>query len=116
MARDENMSNKFSYVEWIQDHRITIYCNDKDKSKKIKILKGKRKFFSFKYWIINYRDEYELAKILASLRNENFFFGFDEHGWSPSGIFQYLREKGMLTGKFIEIFWRGKDKIGTREV
>lgn len=108
------MKIKYSYVEWIQNNKITIYCCDNGKIKTLKLLNAKRKLFSLTNWEINYRDDEELAKILSSLRDDLFLFGYDEHGWCPSGIFQHLRENGLLSGKFTEIFWNGPNKIGTR--
>lgn len=116
MAKDIIVKNQYSYVEWIQNNKITIYCCDNNKAKKLKSLNAKRKLFSLNYWIIAYSNDEELAKVISLLRDDGFLFGFDEHGWCPSGIFQHFREKKLLSGKFTEIFWSGPNKIGTREV
>lgn len=49
------------------------------------------------------------------LRNKGIAFGYDEHGYSPSGVFQLLREKGVIQGKFKEIYWVGPGQIRVRE-
>lgn len=110
------MKIKYSYVKWIQDNEIIVYCYDHNKTKILKLLKARRRIFSLKYWVINYCDDEELAKILSALRDDGFLFGYDEHGWCPSGIFEHLRDKNLLSGKFMEIYWRGTNKIGTREL
>ena len=110
------MHVKYSYVEWIQNNVITIYCCDRKKINMLKSINARRKLFSCKYWIVRYKGDEELAGILNALRNECFLFGYDEHGWCPSGIFQLLREKGMVHGEFTEIFWRGPNKLGTRKM
>lgn len=110
------MKIKYSYVDWIQDFQITVYCVDDKKIKFLKSIHAKRKFFNRKYWIISYDNDYNLAKLLTLLRNENFMFSYDEHGWSPSGIFQHLREKGLLCGKLKEISWKKEDDVCIREL
>lgn len=110
------MKIKYSYVEWVQNNKITIYCCDSNKIKKLKPFKAKKRIFSLNYWVINYDNDKDLAKIMSSLRDNGFLFSYDEHGWCPSEIFQHLREKGCLSGKFTEIFWRGPDKPDTRDL
>ena len=110
------MKNEYSYVEWIQNHKIDIRCYDDNKTVCLKFLNARKKIFNSHTWVIYYRDDNELIKIISSLRDNGFMFAFDEHGWCPSGIFQYFREKGLLFGKFTEIFWRGTQGVGIREL
>lgn len=109
------MGINYSYVEWIQNNEIKIYCCDREKIDVLKSISAKRKLFNYKYWTVQYKNDTELARILTVLRDATFCFGFDEHGWSPASIFELLREKKMLTGTFNEISWSAPGKVITRE-
>ena len=105
--------NSYPYVTWIPG-KITIYCNNKEKIQCLKSLGAKKNLFSRNPWMIHYETERDLAIIFSKLRDCDFLFSFDEHGWSASEVFQNLREKHFIQGKFLEISWCQKDKVLVR--
>lgn len=103
-----------NYVRWIQDNKITLFCENKEKILYLKKMGAKRKLFNWNEWTITYKNEQELIYILQLLNDNNFMFAGGTNGWSPTDIFILMREKQLLSGNLIEIVWRGKDKISTR--
>jgi hypothetical protein len=63
--------------------------------------------------ILKAADEATLSKLLAQLRDLDVLFGGGS-GWPPAEIFDDLRERGLVQGKFIEITWRGPSQWITR--
>ena len=64
---------------------------------------------------MKYSTEKELAIIFSKLRDIGFTFSGGEAGWPPAAIFEELRDRGLLQGKFVEIMWMGKGKIISNE-
>ena len=109
------MENKLNYVQTVLDKKIIILCNDTNKKKYLRSLGAKRKFIFRSEWVINYSTETDLGNFFSKLRNENFSFSYDQHGWGPSDLFKYLREKKLLEGSFVEIYWVGPGKYNTKK-
>jgi hypothetical protein len=110
------MSNLFSYVAAVLNHKIVIKCNDKKKFSALKELGAERKFgFGTKWYLVFEKDD-DLAEKFCRLRNEGFFFSYDQHGWGPSDIMRLLKEKNLIKGSFIEVFWKGPNMVETREI
>jgi len=58
----------------------------------------------------------EEVKLLKMLNNLGFAFSVGGMGgWSPSELFEDYREKGLLSGKYKEIAWKGPDDWIIRE-
>jgi len=106
---------ELSYVAAILDEKIVIHCNDKAKIVFLKNIGAKRKFIFGIKWYINYKSDSDLAIIFSQLRDKGFFFSYDQHGWGPAAIFQHLRKNDLLHNDFMEIFWRGPNKIEIRK-
>ena len=100
------------YVVSIQYGEIIINCVTKDKKKLLKQIGAKNKIFNRLTWRLSYNknDERELANKLEKLRDFGFCFAGAVGGWPPSGVFDYLRDKGYANGKIIEIMWRAPNK------
>jgi hypothetical protein len=64
----------------------------------LKKLGCRRKFFKRNIWVLPYANEQQLTLYLDELRKANFLFS-GGHGWSPSAIFQYLRERWTFIWK-----------------
>lgn len=47
------------------------------------------------------------AKILAALKDMGIPFGYAPAGWPPSAVFEHLRERGLVSGPYKQIFWVG---------
>ncbi|MDT9678388.1 hypothetical protein F6R97_28185 [Pseudomonas sp. JV414] len=60
------------------------------------------------YKIITPNDEI-LAGVFKQLRDLEVYFS-DGREWCPAEVFEYLRDKGLLTGKFTMISWTSPDK------
>jgi len=108
------MLRKVSYVKWIQENEITIFCEDAERYNFLKIIGAKRKLFDRKIWIINCRDKNDLADKLQRLNDNDFMFAGGSHGWNPVDIYILMREKNLVTGKATEIVWKEKNQTVTR--
>lgn len=53
----------------------------------------------------NVADDAEKARIFDALRALGVAFS-DGREWCPAEVFEYLRDKGLLSGKFVRISWR----------
>jgi hypothetical protein len=108
------MMANLSYVKWIQENKITLFCDDIVSESLLKKIGAKRKFFDRKIWLINFKDERGLADKLQQLNENGFMFAGGSHGWNPIDIFILMREKNLVTGKVTEIVWNGKNQTLTR--
>ena len=65
-------------------------------------------------WILDFKDEKQEADLLSKLNEAKFLFVGQPAGWPPAEIFDDLREKGLVTGMFMEVTWIGPGKWVTR--
>jgi hypothetical protein len=56
----------------------------------------------------------EKAKVFGRLRDQSVCFSTGKE-WNPSEVFEYLRDKNLLSGSFTEIAWLGPEKWVVRE-
>lgn len=115
-TEDEKVSKKLNYVAAVLDNSIVIKCSDKNEFIFLRNIGAKRKFIFGIEWYIHYKTTIELATFFAKLRDEGFLFSYDQHGWGPSDVFQYLRKNDVLSGDFIEVSWKGPNKEETRKI
>jgi hypothetical protein len=59
-------------------------------------------------YFLSVNDDQEKAKIFSFLRDANICFSRGRE-WNPVEIFEWLKDKGLLTGPFKSIAWRGID-------
>lgn len=104
------MKEKLCYVRSVLTKEITILCDDQEQLNFLRSIGGKRRFFISSEWVIQYSSDDDLTNLFNKLRNKGFLFSYDQHGWGPSDLFRHYRDKGVLTGKFKEIFWTGRGK------
>lgn len=82
------MANELGYIVSLLDNNILIKCNDRNKIIFLKSIGAKRTLgFGIK-WYLAYKTDIDLAKLFTKLRDEDFFFSYDQHGWGPSGFHQ----------------------------
>ncbi len=88
---------KINYVDSVLKKEITIFCLNKQKSKYLRSIgASKRSLFGFgPEWVICYNNRNELANFFSKLRDADFLFSYDEHGWGPSEVFEDLKEKKL---------------------
>lgn len=58
-------------------------------------------------------DEQSLSRLLSQLRDLQVVFSGGS-GWPPAEVFADLRERGLVSGEFREIIWRGPGQWFTR--
>jgi hypothetical protein len=116
MASKATMINELSYVAAVLNRKIVIKCNNKKKFLFLKNIGAKRRFGLGTKWYLTYKTHLDLAEQFTKLRDEGFFFSYDQHGWGPSDIIQHLKENKFVKGSFTEIFWREPNKIETRKI
>ncbi len=104
------MKEKLCYVRSVLTKEISILCNDHEQLKFLRLIGAKRRYFISSEWVLKYSSDEDLTDLFRKLRDNGFLFSYDQHGWGPSDVFRHHRDKGLLTGKFKEIFWRGGGK------
>lgn len=60
-------------------------------------------------------DDAEKANVFDALRSLGVAFS-DGKEWCPAEVFEYLRDKGLLSGKFVRISWRQPGQFHLVEV
>ena len=58
--------------------------------------------------------EQELIALFQMLRDLDICFAIGKE-WSPSEMFEFYREKGLISGKYNQISWIGKKKYLIKE-
>jgi hypothetical protein len=54
------------------------------------------------------------AEMLSKLRDCGICFSGGPD-WSPSEVFEYLRDRGLLTGRYRKVIWRGPSQMDVIE-
>jgi hypothetical protein len=60
--------------------------------------------------VVNYSCEQELAIIISTLQKLEIPFSDQLAGWPPAAVFDYLIEKGMVSGSIKRISWLNPKK------
>lgn len=58
-------------------------------------------------WILEVQNDIGVAALFDTLRNHGVLFGGAAHGWPPAELFELYREKGLLSGPYREVLFRG---------
>ena len=94
------------YVECIFENTVRIQCETEHLVDSLVFLSGFVKL-SQNIFLVSYSNESELADLVAKLNSLGFLFvnaGPDLH---PGGVYQFLREKGLVSGRIQTISWSG---------
>jgi hypothetical protein len=98
------------YVSLVQDGVIKVVNNESACDGELRNLGGKPDVLSSHKWKLKYSQESDLAAILSTLRDMGFAFSGGTSGWPPAAVFEELRAKGVVKGRFIELTWAGKGR------
>ena len=103
---------KPSYVSAVFPDRkqICVRLYDQTSRRLVEQLGGRRKLLSLSEWKIFYKDDRDLAQILVDLRDNSILFSAGKE-WSPSEVFEHLRDRGMVRGKYSIIYWERPGKF-----
>lgn len=101
-----------NYVSAIVNHKMIYLRNVSEQAiNNIKELGASRgpthKLTGLPDWIINCISEIDLAEKLEALNKLGFLFVDEPAGWPPAAVFEYLREKKLIEGKYKAVTWRG---------
>lgn len=66
--------------------------------------------------IIPFKDRSELAKLLTWLQTLDVPFLDGGPGWTPSDVFQLMRQQDLVDGLITGVFWRGQDLPELRKI
>lgn len=106
--------NNVSYVKYIYENKILIYCDVKEQEGSLHALKAKKKIFSKNQWILKYQNKNELAEKLQILNDNGFMFLGGGFGWSPIDIFISMRDASLVRGNVVEISWVNEKQTVSR--
>ncbi|MCF6252089.1 MAG: hypothetical protein L3J75_12575 [Methylococcaceae bacterium] len=56
-------------------------------------------------YFLEVQDESKKSKTFEALRDLDVYFSAGKE-WCPAEVFEYLRDSGLLTGKYTKISWR----------
>ena len=82
-----------NYVKWIQDMKITLFCEDEANKVLLKKLGAKKKLFDKNIWNIYCTDNKDLAVKLQVFIDKKFMFADGLHGWNPVDVVMLMKEK-----------------------
>jgi hypothetical protein len=105
------MTSPPPHVESIDETRIILRNLSPSLSKEIYKAAAVEHDGSLQISISSEEEQIEIMKICQKL-DIAFSIG---RSWSPSEVFEYLREQHKLQGTFLEIAWRGPGQWVTRE-
>jgi hypothetical protein len=97
------------YVSWIGKNALHVYCADSSGRHVLSGMAAKKHLFTHTKFTLKYASDQQLAEILTALRDSTFCF-VGGVGWSPSAVFEDLRDKGFVKGAFLELVWAGSQK------
>lgn len=104
------MYDQLNYVSDIFDREITIIAQSSIKKKIVKLLGGRKAFFSKNSWYLICDSDQILATKLQQLRDLGFMFSYGR-SWNPAEVFCDLRDKGYVKGSILRMSWRDKNII-----
>lgn len=110
-----NMNLPHNFISLVLNNEIRVEKVTEAASIILKELGGRQGHITGeKVWLIDFVDENHEARLLSKLNEAGFLFVGEPAGWPPAEVFDYLREKGLVNGKFTEISWVGSGKWQTR--
>lgn len=95
-----------SHVAEILGAVVLVRVRDAAARSLVRDLGGRRRLFPPRTWGITYCGDEELSSILVSLRDGDLPFGSGRQ-WPPCDVFEDLRERGLISGKYKKVFWHG---------
>jgi hypothetical protein len=101
------------YVVSVYDDFVEVICRNDLCQKRLAKLGAEKRLKHGNRWVLRFTCQEDLAKVLKSLRELNFAFARSDSGSCPAGIYECLREKGLLEGKFVELLSEGGKKTTT---
>lgn len=104
------------YVSSVQAKEVVVVCRTHNLRRLLRQTGGRREFLRPSRWRVQYANENELASALTSLRDAGFAFSGAPAGWPPAAVFEHLRERGLVSGRFTEVVWRGPGKPEFRQM
>ncbi len=93
-----------SHVAVVLGEEVLVRVTDADARAVIRGLGGRRTLFPLRTWMIPFRGDQELATLLVALRDGGLLFGSGRQ-WPPCDVFEDLRERGLVSGKYKKVFW-----------
>ena len=102
------------FVSLIQDGRLTVVGADRDLSRALVSLGGRRSVLRPSRVTFRFSGDADLARVAVGLRDKGVAFA-GGMGWPPSEVVADLRAKGLLAGSIVEIVWLGPGKSLRRE-
>lgn len=106
-----------NYISFIQDGELRAEHVTSEMTMTLAALGGSEKQLRKGFvWVLKYTDDASLGHLLGKLRDMGFLFMDEPGGWPPSAVFDVLREKGLVHGKFRAVTWvrPGAWRVSTR--
>jgi hypothetical protein len=104
------------YVASVQAKEVVVVCRTRELRHVLKQSRARRELLRPSRWRVRYADDAELATALALLRDAGFAFAGAPGGWPPAAVFEHLRERGPVRGRFTEVVWAGPRKPEYRQL
>jgi hypothetical protein len=101
------------YVSWIWDRSLTLERLDHEAwNLAFPLVATSRTETTL---TLSFANESELAALLTSLRDHGVAFAGALAGWPPAEVFEHLKTRGVVSGPFIELTFRGPGQWITRQ-
>lgn len=108
----ETRNREPAHVAFVGDGRVVVTAAPPAIEPLLRSLGGKP---TADGWSVSYEGDEQLARRLVFLRNLGLPFSGAPHGWPPAEVFADLRERGLVSGSFLEITWARPGQHTSRE-
>jgi len=82
----------------------TKIAYDRNTKKLVLEMDGRRDCWQWKRWLIPYASVDELFYIFTTFQKHKVPFSSGKN-WPPCEVFEYYRDRSMLKGKYLKIYW-----------
>ncbi|HEX9885247.1 MAG TPA: hypothetical protein VGA70_02120 [Longimicrobiales bacterium] len=94
-----------SHVRSVMGDDVEVHAATATDARLLRALGGRRGLLFRRTFIFRCPDQPSLAAPFVRLRDGGIAFATAPHGWPPGGIFEQLRDDGLLSGSFVEVCW-----------
>lgn len=94
-----------SFVSAVLEKTVLVQIHDRKTKRLVLEMGGWRDFRQWRRWCIPYSSVDELIRIFCTFQKSGVPFSSGK-GWAPSEVFEFYRERSLLRGKYLKIYWR----------
>jgi hypothetical protein len=100
-----------NYITAVQDGQVVIEHVESETVLKLIALGAQSEMRNNQLiWTLQVANDYQIGVLLSALRDLGILFVGGSSGWPPAEVFDELRSRGLIAGKFDELVWAGQGR------